>query len=71
MEKLYRVNFHSKFSGFKLFLLVWAVDVPDLIHRISPIMGAARNTSWMQFLPFCGMAKSRPGPSCEGRRHGC
>lgn len=40
MEKLYRVNFHSKFSGYKLFLLVWAVDVPDLIHKISPIVGA-------------------------------
>lgn len=40
MEKLYRVNFHSKLSGVKLFLLVWAVDVPDLIHKISPIVGA-------------------------------
>jgi hypothetical protein len=40
MEKLYRVNFHSKFTGFRLFLLIWAVDVSDLIHKISPIVGA-------------------------------
>ena len=39
MEKLYQVNIYSKKTDYKLYLLIWAADIGDLLKKMDPITG--------------------------------
>ena len=38
-EQLFRVNFHSKKTGYGIFLLIWGVDAMDALCKVSAIVG--------------------------------
>lgn len=39
MEYLFKVNFHSNVTGFKMYLHVWADDCIDAMNKLSAIIG--------------------------------
>ena len=38
-EQLFRINFHSKKTGYGTFLLIWGVDAMDVLCKASAIVG--------------------------------
>ena len=38
-EQLFRINFHSKKTGYTMFLLIWGVDAMDALCNVSAIVG--------------------------------
>ncbi len=38
-EQLFRINFHSKKTGYGMFLLIWGVDAMDALCKVSAIVG--------------------------------
>lgn len=38
-EQLFRITFHSKKTGYGIFLLIWGVDAMDALCKVSAIVG--------------------------------
>lgn len=38
-EQLFRINFHSKKTGYSMFLLIWEIDAMDALCNVSAIVG--------------------------------
>jgi len=38
-EQLFKITFHSKKTGYQMFLMVWGVDAMDALVKMSGVVG--------------------------------